>query len=154
MAALCRSLILHVENSELEYSFGVYLCILPSGKLRTTTHPDARTQVTYTSVHLVPGQAPPLRLCRASTASAPTQELGPHTGGLQAGARSSFGVGGVRAVQSGGLELARGGNCQSGACCSPALSTAAPHRARPPTCMVLMQRLLWMTNWLRAAERL
>ena len=99
MAALCRSSILHVENSELECSFGVYPCILPSGKPRMTTHPDARTQGTDTSARLVPGQAPPLRLCRASTASAPTQELGPHTVGLQAGARSSFGVGGVGAAE-------------------------------------------------------
>ena len=49
--------------------------------------------------------------------------LGPHTGGLQAGAPSSFGVAGV-VVQRGGLELARRGHFQS--CFSGTLRSSPP----------------------------
>lgn len=45
---------------------------------------------------------------------------------------------------------------QSCAACPPppACPPLSAPRPPPPTCMVLMQRLRWMTNWLRAAERL
>lgn len=86
-----------------------------------TTHPNTRTQVTYTTVHLVPQPGPTVDTLQSKPS------LGPHTGGLQAGAPSSLGVaGGV--VQRGGLELARRGHRSKAA--SQALSTAAP---RAPT---------------------
>ena len=142
-AAVCRSSVPHAEDSELECPLGVYLCVLLSGRLRGTTHPDTRTQVTCTTVHLVPRPGPTLTRCRASTALAPTQE----------GSRQA-----LRALS----EL-RGERCReegwnwpggvSSKAASQALFAAAPH-VPAPTCMALMQRLLWMTNWLRAAERL
>lgn len=77
-----------MRETVLEYSFGIYLCVLLSGKLRMTTHPDTRTQVTYTTVHLVPRPGPTVEALQSKPS------LGPHTGGLQAGAPSSFGVAG------------------------------------------------------------
>ena len=95
MAAFCRSSILHAENSELEYSFGVYLCVLLSGRLRMTTHPDTRTQVTYTTVHLVPRPGPTADALRSK------HSLGPHAGGLQAGAPALSELQGKRCREEG-----------------------------------------------------